>query len=264
MSKSKKIWITGGGSGIGQALAWRLADQGNHVVISGRRLDKLENTIDAYHKDKSNTHGKIDSVVFDVSQDGEVEQTAQQLREKLGGVDVAILSAGVCEYIDNAALDTALFRRVFDANLFGTVNAIQVALKLMVDTPSGDKAGRPHLVLVSSMSTLTGLPRAEAYGSSKAALDYLGDSLGIGLRQQGVDVTVIQPGFVETPMTKQNNFSMPFAMSADDAASRIARVLEKRPRVFRFPNRLVWLIQSARFIPYLWYKKIAPKMVRSS
>ena len=95
MSKCKKIWITGGGSGIGQALAWRLADQGNHVVISGRRLDKLENTIDAYHKDKSNTHGKIDSVVFDVSQDGEVEQTAQQLREKLGGVDVAILSAGV-------------------------------------------------------------------------------------------------------------------------------------------------------------------------
>jgi len=258
---NKKVWITGGGSGIGREVALALARAGNVVVISGRNEDKLAEVKTAFEAG-NRKQGKIISIPFDVSRDDQVDGMTKILAEQLGHLDLAILSAGVCEYVENAELDTALFRRVFDANIFGVVNASSVALRLM-RSQKNNNAKKPQLVLISSLSTYTGLPRAEAYGASKAAVDYFGDSLSVDLSKQGIDVSVIQPGFVDTPMTTQNDFAMPFEMSAESAAQKIVKAIDNRKRLYGFPWKLLWLIRVSRSIPFLWYRYIAPSMVKS-
>ena len=254
--ENKVVWITGGGSGLGKALAQLYYTEGATVVISGRDLPKLEATCAGIERD-SNGSGSIHALQFDASNDADVEKTGAALGELVGAVDIAILSAGVCEYVDGSYLDPALFRRVYGANLFGAVNSTNVAMSVF-----DHSSARPQLVAISSISTMTGLPRAQAYGSSKAAVDYLFDALAIDLRSEGVDVTVIQPGFITTPMTSENDFPMPFEMSADVAAKRTKKAIEGRKRLYRFPAKLSWLIEAASSWKWLWYEKIAPQLVR--
>lgn len=261
MIRNRKIWITGGGSGIGRALALQLAGQGNTVVISGRTAEKLQETAISYAREGKGG-GDIIPLPFDVSNDSLIALVTRQIKESLGGLDMAILSAGTCEYVDNAELDIALFRRTFETNLFGVVNASSIALSLFQE--AREQEYKPQLVVISSLSTVTGLPRAEAYGASKAAVDYFSDSLAIDLHEQGVSVSLIQPGFIYTPMTAQNDFAMPFAMSADAAAKRIITAIQNRKRLYRFPSRLYWLIKLASSVPWLWYSRLAPSLVRSN
>ena len=261
MISNKKIWITGGGSGIGRELALQLAEQGNTVVISGRTAEKLHETAIIYAREGGGG-GEIIPLPFDVSNDSLIAPVARQLKEYLGSLDIAILSAGTCEYVDNSTLDIGLFRRTFETNVFGVVNASSIALSLFQEEK--EKEHGPQLVVISSLSTVTGLPRAEAYGASKAAVDYFCDSLAIDLQQQGVSVSLIQPGFIHTPMTVQNDFAMPFAMSADVAAKRIINAIDNRKRLYRFPLRLYWLIKLPSSIPWLWYSFFAPSLVRSN
>ncbi len=254
--KNKTVWITGGGSGLGKALARLYVSDGATVVISGRDGSKLDSAAKEINGDSS-SEGKVFSLPFDASIDADVDKTIAALRELVGSIDTAILSAGVCEYIDETFLDPALFRRVYDANLFGAVNSANVATSLF-----DKQSGRSQLVAISSISTMTGLPRAQAYGSSKAAVDYLFDSMAIDLRAEGIDVTVVQPGFITTPMTSSNDFPMPFEMSAEQAARRTKRAIESRKRLYRFPGKLSALIAFATRWKWLWYECIAPKLVR--
>ena len=225
-------------------------------MISGRDADKLEAAKLEIHRDLVG-EGRVLILPFDASSDADVKKASQALRELVNQIDIAIFSAGVCEYVDGAYLDSALFRRVYDANLFGAVNSVNVAMSVF-------RGGldRPQLVAISSISTMTGLPRAQAYGSSKAAVDYLFDTLAIDLRAEGVDVTVVQPGFITTPMTSSNDFPMPFEMSAYEAARRTKRAIDNRKRLYRFPARLSGLITVVSSWKWLWYEHIAPKLVR--
>jgi len=241
----KRIWITGGGSGIGRALALRYAGQGYQVVISGRTLPRLLEV----QSEGQDLAGEIIPLVFDVTAAESVPFISAQLSAKVSHLDLVILNAGTCEYL-SGQLDTELFKRVMDTNFFGLLHSLNAALPLLRKAPQ-----RPHVAAVCSMAAFTGFPRAGAYGASKAAARYLMHSLRIDYSAE-LDVTVVNPGFVETPMTAANDFPMPFAMGAEEAATRIATALKSRPLEYNFPRRLSFSLRLAQLFPRVWYKRM--------
>ena len=255
--QSLHVWITGAGSGIGAALALLLAQQGHRVVISGRNRDKLEAVC-------GQAEGRIEAMVYDVTDDSRCAEMSDHLAERMEHLDVVVLNAGTCEYVDDARLEVDLFRRVFDANLFGAVNSLAIALPLLRKAASNSDARRPQIVGVSSLSTVVGFPRAEAYGASKAALRYMLESLRIDLAHEKIAVSVVSAGFIATPMVEQNDFAMPFMLDADEAARRIYRVIERQPLHQAFPKRLAMALGLCRALSGLWYRYVAPSLARKS
>ena len=258
MIENKTIWITGASTGIGATLALQLAATGNTVIASARSADQLQG-LAARAKDYS---GKILPFVCDVTLDEQTAGFRSQLLELTDHLDILIICAGRCEYIDDAELDVALFRRVYDVNVFGAVNAASVALPLLEEAAQKNQTGKPQIVAVASLSAVTGLPRAEAYGSSKAAMIYLFNTLRLDL-QKRIDVTIVNPGFVETPMTRQNDFPMPFIMQPSAAAERIIKGIEKRKLTLNFPLRLWLSLKIPSLIPSVWYRYLGPKLART-
>ncbi|MFT5811739.1 MAG: short-subunit dehydrogenase, partial [Rubritalea sp.] len=122
-------------------------------------------------------------------------------------------------------------------------------------------ASRPHIVAIASLVTSAPFPRSEAYGASKAALQYFFDSLRHDLVADNIDVTVVNPGFIDTPLTQKNNFDMPFLMDVDQAANRIIKNIASRPRVYSFPKRLQGLLLISKLLPRVWQKMVSPKEV---
>ncbi len=262
MSTVQRVWLIGGGTGIGKSLALKMAQAGRHVVISGRRLDALEQVVTEWQQQgatQPDATGRIIPLVYDVTDDEKSVTVATEIEALLGGLDTLVVCAGRCEYVDDGEVSSDLFRRVYDVNVFGLVNAISASLPLLKS--SGEN---PHIVGVASLSAVVGLPRAEAYGSSKAATIYLLDSLRLDLAKDGVDVTVVNPGFVKTPMTDSNDFPMPFLMQVDEAADCILAGIEKRKRTVNFPLRLWMVLKLAASIPALWYGVIGPKLARTT
>ena len=257
MIENKTIWITGASSGIGSELAVQLAEMGNTVVVSARGLEKLE----VLEQLSSPMSGSIKALAYDVTQDQETENTRARLEGVVNHLDIVIICAGRCEYVDDAELEIDLFRRVYDVNVFGAVNSARVALPLLQKTRATTE-GKPQIVAIASLSAVTGLPRAEAYGSSKAAMIYLFNTLRLDL-QKRIDVTIVNPGFVATEMTKQNDFPMPFMMQPEEAAQCIIKGVAKRRLTVNFPLRLWLSLKLPSLIPSLWYRWIGPKLVRS-
>jgi NAD(P)-dependent dehydrogenase (short-subunit alcohol dehydrogenase family) len=245
--KGSIIWITGAGSGIGKSLALLYAKQGHHVVISGRTHEKLLEV----RADAASLPGKISCLPFDVSDSEAVPAISEALQAIVPHVDLVILNAGTCEYIKKQDLEPALFRRVMDTNFFGLVNSINAALPLLKAAHN-----RPHLAGICSLAAFIGFPRAEAYGASKAAASYLLHSVRTDFSEV-MDVTVVNPGFVSTPMTAANDFPMPFEMDADQAAGRIAKALHKRPLEYNFPGRLTTALRLAQLFKGIWYRQIS-------
>lgn len=258
MIRNKKIWITGASSGIGSQLALQLAETGNTVVVSARGVEKLA----VLEEQSAGMSGSIMPLVYDVTEDDQTEGIRAKLKSRIGSLDILIVCAGRCEYIDDAQLDTDLFRRVYDVNVFGAVNTTTIALPLLEQASRSTSASeKPQIVAIASLSAVTGLPRAEAYGSSKAAMIYLFNTLRLDL-QKRIDVTVVNPGFVATDMTKQNDFPMPFMMQPPEAAQCIIKGVAKRKLTVNFPLRLWLSLKLPSLIPALWYRWIGPKLVR--
>jgi len=256
MIKNKRIWITGASSGIGSELAQQLAAMGNTVVVSARSEDKLQLLA------AGESSGRILPLVYDVTVDDASDEIRDNLNQLVDALDIVILCAGRCEYVDNAVLETDMFRRVFEVNVFGSVNATVVALPLLEVAATQNIEEKPQLVVLSSLSTVTGLPRAEAYGSSKAAMTYLFNTLRLDLKQR-IDVTVVNPGFVATPMTKQNDFPMPFMMQPPAAALQIIKGIAKRKLTVNFPWRLWLSLKLPSLSSNLWYRVIGPRLARN-
>jgi short-subunit dehydrogenase len=244
------IWITGASTGIGRELAIQLAQQGNTVVVSARNKQGLE--------DLCLQHKNMVPIVFDVTNENLLEIVRDQLRAVSPYLDRVVLNAGHCEYLDVKSPDWQMMRRVMEVNYLGAINSLAVAMPLLRSRPGGNA----HIVGVVSLATLLAFPKAEAYGSSKAALQYFLDSLRVDLAAENIDVTVINPGFVATPLTAKNNFSMPFMLSVEDAASRMIDCIKRRPRQFDFPARLKWSLKLLAYMPALWNRWIAPALSR--
>ena len=240
------IWITGASSGLGKSLALQLAASGNQVIASARNeteLNKLA-AVDA----------NIVPLVCDITDEKAMDDVRSQLVEIAPTLDLVILNAGTCEYLDFPEPDWSAVRRVMEVNFFGTVNCVNIALPLLRQS-----SDRGHVVAVASQVTAAPFPRAEAYGASKAAMRYFFDSLRIDLAADDIDVTVVNPGFVDTPLTRKNDFPMPFLMPVDEAATRIIKNIAARPRTYSFPLRLSALLLLSKLMPGLWQKMVAPK-----
>lgn len=247
MSK-EVIWVTGASSGIGRAIALELAAMGNQVIASARgqqALDELA-ALDA----------NIIPLVFDVGRDDLADAMRQQIQQHSIYLDRVILNAGSCEYLDVSQPDWSMMQRIMQVNYFGAVNTLAVAMPLLQASPSANA----HIVGVASLATVVPFAKAEAYGASKAALQYFLDALRLDLQPQNIDVTVINPGFVQTPLTDKNTFSMPFMISAEQASRRIVQAIARRPRQYDFPGRLKWLLKVLGAVPIFWNKVIAPSL----
>lgn len=247
----KCIWITGASSGIGSELARQFCIDGNFVIVSARRVEALSSLAEPFA-------GKMVVLPFDVSAD-----TNQLLaaRERLQGItdylDMVIACAGVCEYEDRLEFDPSMYRRVMDVNFIGVINTLHLAMPLLRACTL-----RPHIVAVGSLTSVVPFPRAEAYGASKAALEYFMMSLATDLSHWPVDVSLVRPGFVATPMTNKNDFSMPFMVSAESSAQYIIQGLQNKRRIIDFPRRLSWPLRFFGACLPLWFRWVAPRISR--
>lgn len=168
--------------------------------------------------------------------------------------NVWIFNAGNCEYIEKGEIDSELIKRVFEANFLGLVNSLQAS---QVHFKPGDQ-----VVVVGSISSEVALPRAEAYGASKAAVSYLARTLQMTLKPKQIDVTVVYPGFVKTPLTDKNTFDMPMIVSAEEASVAIRKGIEKRQAYIYFPTRFTSILRLIGLLPYRWQNALSAKLLK--
>jgi len=237
-------WITGASSGLGLKLAQALAKQGDLIIASARD----ESALDVLSKSTPN----IIPLPCDITDKASLLSAATYIRENFSSLDRIILNAGTCEYLNFPDPEWAAIRRVMEVNYFGTISCLEIALPLLRASKS-----QPHIAVIASQASLAPFPRAEAYGASKAALQYFFDSLRIDMASENIDVTIINPGFVDTPLTRKNNFKMPFLIDAENAAKRITRCIRKHPREINFPRRLKWILMLSNVMPVTWDKLVA-------
>lgn len=241
--KNKKIWITGGTSGIGKAIVKLLLDNHAMVLVSGRNITELA-AIKAQYPDT------CDTFAFDVTNENEYQQTIAAIKAKYHSIDIMILNAGTSEYSDIENYQVTTFTKLMQINYFSVVYGVVHGLPLL------QAATNPQLLIMGSLAGLFSLPRAEAYCASKAAVHALAEGLGAALYPK-ILVTTVQPGFVHTPLTDLNDFPMPLRISASKAAKIIATGIAKRKTVIRFPKVLSMLIRIIQITPRSLYKVLA-------
>ena len=251
MVDRRRIWLTGASSGIGAQMAEVLLSGGARLALTARTLEPLRVLSDRYP-------GQVLLVPGDLTDSVQVREIGKRIAQAWGALDTVILNAGTCEYVDARQFDAALVERVVRTNLLASSYCLESALPLL-------RAGlQPHLVGVVSSVTYWALPRAEAYGASKAGLHYLLQSLRIDLAQEGIDVTLVSPGFVDTPLTEKNDFPMPMRWSAPKAAQHICQRLDKRPLEIAFPTLFIAILKLLSSLPKCLQLAIGKRLARNS
>ena len=246
------VWVTGATSGLGKGLVLALAKQGHHVIASARSREALK-ALAAGSKN-------ISWLDCDISDEHQIDSLTKRLADITSNLDLIILNAGSCEYLDFPDPDWVAASRLMETNYLGSLNSLRAALPLVrVNSDT-----RAHIVAIASQVTSAPFPKAEAYGASKAALQYFFESLRIDLAAENIDVTVVRPGFVDTPLTRKNDFDMPFLMSVDEAAQRILKNIKSRPRTYSFPRRLSVLLALSKILPSVWQKMLTPDSGKKS
>lgn len=236
------VLITGASSGIGAGLAKSWADDGCRVIACGRDPIRLQDL----HQYSPNITVRL----FDITDRDACQQA-------LAGcyADLVILCAGTCEYLENGVVDAARVERVMATNFLGPVNCLAA---LGPQLSSGTR-----VVLVSSMAHWLSFPRAEAYGASKAALTWFANSLRLDWEPKGITVTVVSPGFVDTPLTRKNDFAMPGKVSVESAVKAIRRGLAKGKNHIAFPTGFSVILRLLAALPASLQRILLRRMVRS-
>ncbi len=235
------VLITGASSGIGKQLAMDYATEGWKVTACGRDPAKLEAL--------NLTHPVIDTLSFDMT---DLSLTRQALAWVQA--DLVILCAGTCEYLDNGIVDAEKVARVLNTNVLGPVNCLDALLP-------GLQTGA-RIALVGSTASLVPLPRAGAYGASKAALAYFARSLALDLTPRGIHVSLVMPGFVKTPLTERNDFPMPMMVSVEQASRFIRKGLARGSADIAFPPLFALLLKTVALLPVAWQKRLTQRLVR--
>jgi short-subunit dehydrogenase len=241
--------VTGASSGIGRSLALRLAASGDAVAVLARRKPLLDELV----RDIETTGGRAMALACDVTDRANVLDSIGEVERTLGPVDRLIANAGGGErtYVDS--FSAAQIERAFALNVGGAATCIEAVLPGMLARGAG------HLVATSSLAALRGLPNAAAYGAAKAALSNLMESLRIELRPRGIDVTVIQPGFVRLPRHKKPR---PFQIDLEAATRLMHRAIVERRAAYAFPFALVLLGALGRNMPAALYDRIMRGRIR--
>lgn len=243
-------WVTGAGSGIGRALALRLAHEGWQVAVSARTAQDLA-TLAAEAPDH------IHAFPLDVKDVEAVLETVASIEDDLGRLDLAVLNAGTYARDSAAQFDAAAFRAIVEVNLMGNVHCLAALMPRMLARGSG------HIAVVSSVAGYVGLPGAAAYGASKAALINMCEALYPELAARNVRLSLINPGFVDTPLTQKNDFPMPFLISADAAVDHIMAGLISRHFENAFPWKMALSMKLLAALPARLRLAVTRRMVRN-
>lgn len=248
---SGHVWITGASSGIGEALALRMARHGWTVSASARRAERLAELEQA----GAALPGRIIATPIDITDATAVQTAVRHMEAERGPLDIAVLNAGTYWPTPAATFDAADAERMIAVNLTGTLNCLAPLLDVMRPRGSG------RIAIVASVAGIFGLPNAAAYTASKAGLIGLAQSLKPELDQCGITLQIVNPGFVRTPLTDKNEFPMPFLMELEDAAEAFYQGLQGRSFEIAFPRRMAWSMRLLRWMPYAISFAITRRMI---
>ena len=249
MTKNQKnIWITGASSGIGKALAEKFASEGWNVAISARRVEILE-----LMASKQN----MTSYPLDVTDQKKVTETFLKILKDLSKIDLCVFSSGTYDPKNEKSIDVDKIKNVINVNFIGVVNCVKSVEKNFKQKKSG------QISIVSSIAGYRGLPNSSGYGPSKAALTNFAESIYFDFKKFNVNVSIISPGFIKTPLTDKNEFSMPFLETPEFAAKKIYNGLTKNKSFeIHFPKPLTLLLKFFRILPYKIYLFLIDKSVK--
>lgn len=243
----RAAWIVGGSTGIGRATAALLHARGAHVVVSGRSAARLADFVEA--------HPGTRAVALDVGDAAALARAAEELDGRFGGIDLVCFCAGHYREMRATDFDLDEARRHVEVNQIGALHLVAAVLPHLL------RRGRGHLSLVASVAGYRGLPRALAYGPTKAALINLAEALYLDLAPRGIGVSLINPGFVETALTARNRFAMPALITPDEAARAILRGWAQGRFEIHFPRRFTLWMKLLRLLPDALYLRGASRLV---
>ncbi|MEL7428359.1 MAG: SDR family NAD(P)-dependent oxidoreductase [Pseudomonadota bacterium] len=241
------LWITGASEGIGKAVAEAFARKGFTVYASARSKDKLEALAKGSYDD-----GKIIALPLDVTDRAACRKAVDTIVTEAGALAACILNAGTFRPVRGKALDLEDFDFTLDVNVNGVLNGMVPAVEAMKE------AGKGQIAVVSSVAGYGGLPKNAAYGISKAGLINMCESLKFDFDKMNIKLQVICPGFIDTPLTKKNDFPMPFLMDVDDAAERVVDGMASKRFEIVFPKRLGYILKFVNlwcYPVYFWLVK---------
>ncbi|SDA95517.1 SDR family oxidoreductase [Mesorhizobium qingshengii] len=232
-------WITGGSSGIGRSLARDLASQGYAVAVTA--LD--DDPIDTLVVETAQMPGSVTAFPCDVTDEPRMARTVAAIEKELGPIVLAVFNAG--NYISTPGENLVVndFRRSFEVNYFGIVNGLVPVIERM------RVRARGHVVLVGSVTAYFGWPTTAAYGGTKAAINILAESLKYDFDKMNVRIQVINPGFIDTPLTEKNMLPMPGLMPVSRASRRMARGIKSGGFEVTFPRRTSWPLKLLSLLP---------------
>ena len=234
MKNPQNILITGASSGLGRAFAIEYSSPGVSLFLSGRNLANLEKTA---HDCKING-AHVETEILDVSDLSAMTDWIDKI-ETGHALDLVIANAGISGGTAGSGEDDDQTRNIFATNMAGTLNTILPAIKYMKHRKAG------QIAIISSLASFRGLPGAPSYSASKAAIRVYGEAIRGELSDYNIDVSVICPGYIKTPMTDVNKFPMPLLMTSEKAAAIIKQRLKKNPSRIAFPflmYAIVWLM----------------------
>ncbi len=241
----RTAFVTGASSGIGEALARRLAADGVHVALAARSEDKLV----AVARGITDAGGRASVHPVDVTDPVAIADAVRDADDALSGLDLVVANAGVGRSRWSGKLTWRDVEPLIQVNVVGATATLLAIVDRMVERKNG------HLVGVSSLAGYRGLPQNAAYSGTKAYLTTFLEGLRVDLRSAGIAITDVQPGFVRTPMTADVKHRTPFMVEASDAANLIVRGIRKREPVVAFPWQLATVVRSARFLPPMLYDR---------
>jgi len=239
--QGKRCWVLGASTGIGAALARTLAARGARVAISARRAEALEKLAAELPS------GRALAQPLDITDAGAWAPATERVVAEWGGIDLVVFMAGDYKPMRAWDVDLPAARAIIEVNLTGILNGL-VSL-----VPQLLKQGSGTLAIVSSVAGYRGLPKALVYGPTKAAAINLAETLYLDLQPRGIGVCVVNPGFVRTPLTAQNDFEMPYLIEPEQAAEEIVQGLMRGEFEIHFPKRFSRMLKFLRLLPYRFY-----------
>jgi NAD(P)-dependent dehydrogenase (short-subunit alcohol dehydrogenase family) len=249
-ARQRVAWVTGAGKGIGRALAKRLAAEGWTVAVSARTGADLERLA------AECPPGRVHGFPLDVTDAAGAEAAVEHIEARLGPLDLVVLNAGTHAPFTAKEFAVAPFRKLVEANLMGTVHCLAPVMARFIARSGG------HIAVVASLAGYRGLPTAAAYGATKAGLINMCEALKPDLERHGVRLSLINPGFVKTPLTDRNTFPMPFLISVEQAVDSIMRGLAGQAFETAFPRRFAFVMGLLRLLPDRLFFAITRRMIR--
>jgi NAD(P)-dependent dehydrogenase (short-subunit alcohol dehydrogenase family) len=233
-----RVWLVGASSGIGEATASALHARGAQVLLSARSAAPLQAFVQ--------THESAQAWPMDVTDAAAVAQAASDILAQ-GPLDMVVYCAGHYREMRASAMDMADLRQHLEINYVGALNVLHAVVPALI------AQGRGHISLISSVAGFRGLPKSLAYGPTKAALTNLAETLYLDLHRLGLGVSVVHPGFVQTPLTAQNQFSMPALITPEQAALAMIKDWERGAFDIHYPKRFTRWMKLLRLLPYRVY-----------